>query len=94
VTDSLLIEVERSLCCPDGCKAVREGVPQDCAKGLTEAHAKAAIAVCGKREMARVRALIAIRDKATALADSIADTEDPAFQIVAREIAKLASDAL
>lgn len=88
--DSLLVEVETALCCPEGCKAVAAGLISECSKHLTADHAKAAIAICGKRDMSRVRALIAIRDHAVACADG----DDSVGRAGFRQLAKLASDAL
>lgn len=97
--DSLLVEVETALCCPEGCKAVAAGLISECSKHLTADHAKAAIAICGKRDMGRVRALAAVRDAAVQHADNIRRDSLEAgvgreWESEFRALAKIASDAL
>ena len=88
--DTLLGQVQRSLCCPHGCRALAEGVVKDCAAPQTKEHAQAAIDLVTAAYRDKIRALVKIRDQAVAAADS----EEPVGRVAFRSLAKLASDAL
>jgi hypothetical protein len=95
----LLDAIQHALCCPTGCKALEAGVIKDCAAKLTKEHAQAAIALCQEAYRDKIRALVAIQRQANELADMLAEPDNQPNRValsklVARGIAKLASEAL
>ena len=96
MTNHLLHEVEKALCCPEGCRALAEGDLKLCGASKTKQHAEAAIAVVQGAYRDKLRALIAIQKQANAALDRCAgieaDTGAEADNF--REIAKLATEAL
>lgn len=91
---TLLEQVQRSLCCPEGeCRALAAGMVKDCGAKMTKEHAEKAIAIVQDAYRPKVKALLEIRRKAI----DAADVEITSFtneQEKFRELAKLASDAL
>ena len=96
MTDTLLHEVERALCCLGNCRALAAGDIKACGASQTKQHAALAIMVvqCAYRD--KLRALVAVRDQAGKWADWFADCDSPGDECAAnfRHLAKLASDAL
>ena len=90
MTDHFLHEVEKALCCPEGCRALAEGDLKLCGASKTKQHAEAAIAVVQGAYRDKRRALIAIQKQANAALNRCVGAEADNF----REIAKLATEAL
>lgn len=94
MNEEYLTKVERSLCCPDGCRAIACGDLAACGASKTRDHARAAIKIIEAQHDVRIAALADIRKLAAKYAMLCEARGDLIETDRYREICARASDVL